>query len=92
MRETKEMYPSWGDDHDVRLGNVKICDLHDFKGHAFHVVEDTALFELAKSIEDKGVLVPLIVRVNLTETVMRLLPDIVGRQLVNGQDFQRFPQ
>ena len=64
MRETKEIYPSWGDDHGVRLGNVKISDLHDFKEHPFHVVEDTALFELAKSIEDKGVLVPLIVRVN----------------------------
>lgn len=64
MRETKEMYPSWGDDHGVRLGNVKIKDLHNFKEHPFHVVEDTALFELAKSIEDKGVLVPLIVRAN----------------------------
>ena len=46
-----------GDDHGVRFGNVKISDLHDFKEHPFHVVEDTALFELAKSIEDKGVLV-----------------------------------
>ena len=64
MRETKEMYPSWGDDHGVRLGNVKISDLHDFKEHPFHVVEDMALFELARSIEDKGVLVPLIVRAN----------------------------
>lgn len=53
-----------GCDHGVRLGNVKISDLHDFKEHPFHVVEDTALFELAKSIEDKGVLVPLIVRAN----------------------------
>ena len=53
MKETKEMYPSWGDDHGVRLGNVKISDLHDFKKHPFHVVEDTALFELTKSIEDK---------------------------------------
>lgn len=65
MKETKERYPSWGDDHDIRLGNVKICDLHDFKEHTFHVVEDTALFELAKSIEDKGVPVTLIVRANL---------------------------
>ena len=53
MNETKEMYPPWGDDHGVRLGNVKISDLHDFKEHPFYVVEDTALFELAKSIEDK---------------------------------------
>lgn len=64
MRETKEMYPSWSDDHGVRLGNVKIKDLHDFKEHPFHVVEDMALFELTKSIEDKGVIVPLIVRAN----------------------------
>ena len=64
MKETKEIYPSWSDDHGVRLGNVKICDLHDFKEHPFHVVEDMALFELARSIEDKGVLVPLIVRAN----------------------------
>lgn len=47
-----------------QLGNVKISDLHDFKEHPLHVVEDIALFELAKSIEDKGVLVPLIVRTN----------------------------
>ena len=52
MRETKEIYPSWGDDHGVRLGNVKISDLHDFKEHPFHVVEDMAFFELARSIED----------------------------------------
>ena len=64
MKETKEMYSSWGDNHGVRLRNVKISDLHDFKEHPFHVVEDTALFELAKSIEEKGVLVPLIVRAN----------------------------
>lgn len=54
MKETKEMYPSWSDDHGVRLGNVKISDLQDFKEHLFHVVEDTVLFELAKSIEDRG--------------------------------------
>lgn len=64
MKETKEMYPLWNDEHGVRLGNVKISDLHDFKEHHFQVVEDCALFELAKSIEDKGVLVPLIVRAN----------------------------
>lgn len=64
MKETKVMYPSWSDDHGVKLENVKIADLHDFKKHPFHVVEDSALLELTKSIEDKGVLVPLIVRAN----------------------------
>lgn len=64
MKETKVMYPSWSDDHGVKLENVKIADLYDFKKHPFHVVEDSALLELTKSIEDKGVLVPLIVRAN----------------------------
>jgi ParB family chromosome partitioning protein len=64
MKETKAMCSSWSDDHGVKLENVKISDLHDFKEHPFHVVEDSALFELTKSIEDKGVLVPLIVRAN----------------------------
>ena len=50
MKETEEMYPSWSDDHGVRLGNVKISDLHDFKEHPFHVVEDSALFELAREL------------------------------------------
>lgn len=64
MKETKVMYPSWSDNHGLKLENVKIADLHDFKKHPFHVVEDSALLELTKSIEDKGVLVPLIVRAN----------------------------
>lgn len=38
MKETKVMYPSWSDDHGVKLENVKISDLHDFKEHPFHVV------------------------------------------------------
>ena len=38
MKETKEMYPSWGDDHGVRLGNVKISDLHDFKKHPYRLL------------------------------------------------------
>ena len=39
-------------------------DLHDFKRHPFKVLEDGAMFELAKSIEEKGVIVPLILRKN----------------------------
>lgn len=41
MKETKEMFPSWSDDHGVRLGNVKIKDLHDFKEHPLSFVEVT---------------------------------------------------
>ena len=41
-----------------------ISELHDFQGHPFKVEHDMQLFELSKSIEEKGVLVPLIVRPN----------------------------
>lgn len=51
-------------DHNIRTENVKISELHDFQGHPFKVEHDMHLFELSKSIEDKGVLVPLIVRPN----------------------------
>lgn len=52
------------DECGLQTGNVKISELHDFKGHPFKVEQDIQLFELMKSIEDKGVLVPLIVRSN----------------------------
>ncbi len=51
-------------EHNVHTGNVKISELHDFQGHPFKVEHDIQLFELSKSIEEKGVLVPLIVRTN----------------------------
>ena len=51
-------------DHKVQTENVKISELHDFQRHPFRVEHDIQLFELSKSIGDKGVLVPLIVRPN----------------------------
>ncbi len=64
MEKTKTMCSFGTDDYGLRTGNVKISDLHDFKGHPFKVEQDIQLFELMRSIEDKGVLVPLIVRSN----------------------------
>lgn len=64
MEKTSSMCSSWTDNHDVKTGNVKISELHEFKGHPFKVENDMEMFELMKSIEDKGVLVPLIVRSN----------------------------
>lgn len=51
-------------DPGVVFDNVNICELHGFKDHPFKVEYDLALFELMRSIEEKGVLVPLIVRKN----------------------------
>lgn len=64
MKQASERCTSGIYDHDVQAGNVKISELHDFKGHPFKVERDMELFELTRSIEDKGVLVPLLVRAN----------------------------
>lgn len=62
MEKTKAMCSFGKDEYGSQTGNVKISELHDSKGHPFKVEQDIQLFELIRSIEDKGVLVPLIVR------------------------------
>ncbi len=64
MEKTKATCFFGNDEYGLQTGTVKISDLHDFKGHPFKVKNDIQLFELMRSIEDKGVLVPLIVRSN----------------------------
>lgn len=64
MEKTKAMCSFGTDEYGLQTGNVKISELHDFKGHPFKVEQDIQLFELMRSIEDKGVFVPLIVRSN----------------------------
>ena len=64
MEKTKVTCSFGNDEYGLQTGNVKISELHDFKGHPFKVEQDIQLFELMRSIEDKGVLVPLIVRSN----------------------------
>lgn len=46
------------------IRNIKINELHDFEKHPFKVENDKELFELMKSIEEEGVLVPLLARPN----------------------------
>ena len=64
MRQKREMRLCESHDHGVKTETVQITELYDFKGHPFKVEWDVALFELSKSIEDKGILVPLLVRKN----------------------------
>lgn len=64
MEKAKATCSFGNDEYGLQTGTVKISDLHDFKGHPFKVEHDIQLFELMRSIEDKGVLVPLIVRSN----------------------------
>lgn len=64
MENEKTVDTLRNDDHGLCVVMISIDDLHDFKGHPFKVLEDGAMFELAKSIEEKGVIVPLIFRKN----------------------------
>lgn len=64
MENEKTVDTLRNDDHGLCVVMISIDDLHDFKGHPFKVLEDGAMFELAKSIEEKGVIVPLILRKN----------------------------
>ena len=57
MEKTKVTCSFGKDEYGLQTGTVKISDLHDFKGHPFKVEQDIHLFELMRSIEDKGVLV-----------------------------------
>ena len=75
MKKSKELRTLWNNEQEVQTGNVKISELHEFKGHPFRVEHDMQLFELSKSIEEKGVLVPLIVRPN---------PDGEGYEIIAG--------
>ena len=46
---------------------MEINQLHDFKNHPFKVEVNMELCELMKSIEKKGVIVPLLVRMEQRE-------------------------
>ena len=75
MKKSKELCSLWNNEQEVQTGNVKISELHEFKGHPFRVEHDMQLFELSRSIEEKGILVPLIVRTN---------PDGEGYEIIAG--------
>ena len=75
MKKSKDLCSLWNNEQELQTGNVKISELHEFKGHPFRVEHDMQLFELSKSIGEKGILVPLIVRPN---------PDGEGYEIIAG--------
>ena len=50
------------DDKREKIHEIALNELHPFKDHPFHVVQDDELRELARSIDDHGVVTPGIVR------------------------------
>ena len=39
---------------EVQIQEIELSKLHEFKGHPFKVLEDQALFDMAKSIQEIG--------------------------------------
>lgn len=75
------------------IKSIRISELKDFKNHPFHVQQDMELCALMKSIEDEGVIVPLLVRSNPGgEGVMRRLQDTDERQQHSGRGLRKSRQ
>lgn len=53
MKKSKEMCSLWNNEQELQTGNVKISELHEFKGHPYWGECDMQLFELSRSIEEK---------------------------------------
>lgn len=62
MVKNREMYSLVNNEPGINVEQVKINELYSFEGHPFKVKRDQELFELRRSIETEGVLVPLLVR------------------------------
>lgn len=54
--------PSAPDAGGAHIQQIELRKLHEFEGHPFKVLEDQALFDMAKSIQEIGQLTPAIVR------------------------------
>ena len=40
MKKSKELCSLWNNEQELQTGNVKISELHEFKGHPFRVEHD----------------------------------------------------
>lgn len=74
MEEKNSMCSNWQGDQGIesdkdnkheKIAVIPLNQLKDFKNHPFKVELNTELFELMQSIENEGVLVPLLARPNL---------------------------
>jgi len=63
---SNDMFSMFGDvgssDNINSVVNLKVDDLVTFEGHPFKVIDDESMEELAESIKDNGILVPITVR------------------------------
>lgn len=65
-RITRDEFFTTQEERDLRskehVENIKISDIADFPNHPFKVIVDDEMREMSKSIEEYGVLVPVLVR------------------------------
>lgn len=54
--------PSAPDAGGAHIQQIELRKLHEFEGHPFKVLEDQALLDMAKSIQEIGQLTPAIAR------------------------------
>ena len=63
---TRDDFFTTQEERDLRakehVENLKISDISDFPNHPFKVIVDADMREMAKSIAEYGVLVPVLVR------------------------------
>lgn len=64
MAKKNEMCSSCSVVPGAGIEKIKIQELYDFKEHPFKVERNQELFELRRSIEQEGILVPLLIRRN----------------------------
>ncbi len=90
MVKKKEMCSLQNDVPGANIGMIKIRELHDFKEHPYKVERNQELFELSRSIEQEGILVPLLVRKNPGEEGFESLQGIEEKKLPFGQESKKF--
>lgn len=75
MVKKKAMCSLKTDVQGADIGMIKTEELHDFEEHPFKVERNQELFELRRSIQQEGILVPLLIRKN---------PDGEGFEIIAG--------
>lgn len=53
MKKSKELCLLWNKEQELQTGNVKISELHEFKGHPFRVEHDMQFLNYPKVLKKR---------------------------------------
>lgn len=68
-----------------QVQEIPLCELHEFRGHPFKVVDDEKMQETVESIKNYGVLMPVL-QDREQKAAMKSLPGTVEDMAVNWLD------